>query len=335
MAAPRPGRLPLTYVESRARFRQAAREADVPVDAHPIDARGPDGERLTIDVARLGDANAQHVLLVLAGVHGVEGFAPSALQAELLERWRHPPDAVAIGGVHAVNPWGMAWWRRQDESNVDLNRIWRRDDGVPFDNAAYDELHPLPCPDVDELPDVTTMLADAQALIEQREASNRILERVIPTLVGDATKVLTVDLHTGHGPRGTFMALCNQPPGSDQARFLATWCDRVEATTGNPDATTALKAGQIAAGFATEFPDATCFATSLEIGTADDITQLAATYQEQWVHRRGNRDDPAHLAATWAYRCCFTPDDPDWELAALEGGRVHLDRALEAVAAWT
>ena len=362
MVAVRHDRLPLTYAESRARFRRAAVDAGVAVDGHAIDAPGADGARLTIDVVRLGVADADRVLLVLGGVHGVEGFAPSALQAELPARWGGElPPGVAVGIVHAVNPWGMAWWRRQNESNVDLNRNWRRDDGVPFENAAYDELHALACPDGDELPDVSSMLADAQALIEQRglewvrdgitvgqyrhadglhfggdrtEPSNRILERVIPALVGRASKVLTVDLHTGHGAYATFTALCNQPPDSAQARFLETWCDRVEATTGNPEATTALKAGQIANGFAELFPEATCFATSLEIGTADDIAQLAATYQEQWVHRRGDRDDPWSREAIWTYRCCFTPDDPAWERAALTGGRAHLDRALAAVAGW-
>jgi hypothetical protein len=269
---------------------------------------------------------------------------------------------VAIGIVHAVNPWGMAWWRRQNESNVDLNRNWRRDDGIPFDNDADDELHPLACPDTDALPEVSTMLDAAQSLVAERglawvrdgitvgqyrhadglhyggartEQSNRILEAVVPALVGAATSVLTVDLHTGHGRHGTFTALCDQPPGSPQARFLETWCDRVEPTTGNPSATTARKAGQIGAGFAGLLPGATCFATSLEIGTADDLTQLGATYQEQWVHRRGDRDDPAHRAAVWAYRCCFTPDDPAWEEIALTGGRAHLDRAVSAVTSWT
>jgi hypothetical protein len=354
-------RLPLTYTESRARFRHAATSAGVAIESHPIDAPGPDGAELSIDVARLGEAGADRILLVLSGVHGVEGFAPSALQAELVERWRDPPAGMAIGVVHAVNPWGMAWWRRQNESNVDLNRNWRRDDGVPFENAAYDELHPLACPDPDELPEVGAMLAAAQSLVEERglpwvrdgitvgqyrhpdglhfggdrtEQSNRILEGVVPALVASATKVLTVDLHTGHGRWGTFTALCDQPPASPQAEFLATWCDRVEPTTGNPDATTALKAGQIANGFRSMFRDATCFATSLEIGTADDLAQLAATYQEQWVHRHGDRDHPDHRAAVWAYRCCFTPDDPAWERAALEGGRAHLERAIEAVAGW-
>ena len=357
---PWPG-LPLTYDECRARFRHAATEAGVDVRPHAIDAAGPEGQVLTIDVARLGDVGADRVLVLLSGVHGVEGFVWSALQAELFGRWSAPPPGVAVVLIHAVNPWGMAWWRRQNESNVDLNRNWRRDHGVPFDNDAYDELHPLACPDDDALPDVASMLAAAQALVAERglewvrdgitvgqyrhpdglhyggartEQSNRILEAIIPALVGPAAKVLTIDLHTGHGRAGTLTALCDQPPESPQAELLARWADRVEATVGNPDATTARKAGQIASGFAELLPDATCFATSLEIGTTDDLTQLGATYQEQWVHRRGDRDEPAHRAAVWAYRCCFTPDDPAWESAARQGGRAHLDRALEAVAAW-
>jgi predicted deacylase len=349
----------LTYGECRARFARAAAEAGVEVTSHPIAARGPSEQVLAIDMVRLGPRAARSCLVVLSGVHGVEGFAPSTLQAELLERWSTLPPDVGVVVVHAVNPWGMAWWRRQNESNVDLNRNWRRDHGVPFENDAYDELHPIACPDSDDLPAVDSMLVAAQGLVAERglvwvrdgitvgqyrhpdglhfggertEESNRILEAAIPELVGGAERVLTVDLHTGHGPPGTLSALSDQPPGSRQDELLRSWCDRVEATTGNPDATTGTKAGQIANGFRDLLSGAECFATSLELGTVDDLSQLAATYQEQWVHRRGDRNDPRHAAAVWAYRCCFTPDDPDWEAAVLPAGRAHLDRALDALA---
>jgi hypothetical protein len=166
------------------------------------------------------------------------------------------------------------------------------------------------------------------------EESNRTLERIIPECVGSAERVLAVDLHTGHGPRGELTALCDQPPGSAQETFLRAWCDRVEATVDNPAATTARKVGQIASGFASVLPGAACFATSLEVGTADDLTQLAATYQEQWVHRCGDRSVPSHAAAVWTYRCCFTPPDPDWEQAAVSGYGRHLEGALAALAEW-
>jgi hypothetical protein len=130
-------------------------------------------------------------------------------------------------------------------------------------------------------------------------------------------------------------ALSDQPPGSPQDVFLRATFDRVEATVGNADATTGPKTGQIANGVRAMFPEAIGVATSLELGTASDEEQLAATYQEQWVHRRGDREDPAHQAAIWAYRCCFTPDDPAWEAEAMRVGRANLDAALAAVSAWT
>lgn len=356
-------RLPLTYDECRARFLQAARTASVPTESHPIAARGPEGQRCSIEIARVGSASAPSMLVVMSGVHGVEGFLGSTLQSDALLRWaaRGQPD-VAVLFVHAVNPWGMAWGRRQNESNVDLNRNWRRDHGLPFENTGYAQVHPLACPDTPELPNVDAMSIEAMNLVAERglawvrdamtagqysypdglhyggaqtEESNRILERaVLPQLHG-ASRVLIIDLHTGHGPRGDVTILSDQPPGSRQHEFFTDIFDRVEATVGNPAATTGTKAGQIANGIRDELSHACCFATALEFGTASDTAQLATTYQEQWVFRRGDRTIPRHQDAIAAYRECFTPDDEQWEHTTIAAGRDHLDRALAAVEAWT
>lgn len=357
-------RLPLTYAECRARFRRAAAQAAVPVTAHPLDVAGPDGEQLTIDVAALGPPDAGRLLVVLSGVHGVEGFVGSALQCDLLDRLGPTalPDGVGVLLVHAVNPWGMAWWRRENESNIDLNRNWRRSDTEPAHNDAYDEVHALACPATPTLPDVDDLLADAAAVVADRgadwvrdaitagqyrhpdglhfggdrtEASNRVLERVVDEWVVGREQVLVVDLHTGHGPRGEVTLLSDAPPGSAQDRFLVEHFPgtRVEATVGNPEATTGRKSGQIANGVRDLLPAGRCWSTSAEIGTAGDLEQLAATYRSRWVAFHGDRTDPDHAAVIWAYRCCFTPDDPAWEHAASEAGRRLLDEAVAAVAA--
>ena len=365
MSNPLPFRLlPLTYDECRAQFRHAATAVATEIVAHPLEVRGPQGQELSIDVVALGSTAPARVLIILSGVHGVEGFIGSALQTDLLTRWEPAqwPLDIAVVVVHAVNPWGMAWSRRQNESNVDLNRNWRRDDGTPFHNDAYNILHPLACPDTDALPSVETLLATTAAMVEERglvwvrdgitvgqyqhpdglhyggartEESNRILEHVLGDAMRGATRVLTIDIHTGHGPWGVATALSDQPPGSAQDKFFRKIFHRVEATADNPDATTAVKAGQIANGIRSLNPTAECYSTALEIGTADDLSQLQATYQEQWVHRRGDRSDPAHQAAVWAYRCCFTPDDRQWERAAFATGREHLNRALAGLMSWT
>jgi hypothetical protein len=358
-------RLPLTYEECRARFRRAAQVAGLEVIEHPISARGPNDQRLTIDGVWLGAPRPSRVLLNLSGVHGVEGFVSSALQSEWLgrldpARW---PDDMAVVLVHAVNPWGMAWWRRQNEHNVDLNRNWRRDESTPVANEAYDELHALACPDGPSLPDVDELLAAAQALVAERgvawvrdgitkgqyhhadglhfggdrtEESTAIMQRFVAERLAGAERVLTIDLHTGHGPFGQVTFLSDAPPGAPQDEFLRSHfgADRVEATAENPDATTGLKSGQIANGVGQLLPGATCFASSVEFGTRNDLEQLAATYLESWVHRHGDRNDPEHAEVIWRYRCCFTPDDAEWEQMAMAAGRELLDAAVGAVADW-
>jgi predicted deacylase len=359
-------RLPLTYDECRARFRRSATVAGVPVESHPIAARGPDGQQLAIDVVVIGSTRPDRGLVVLSGVHGVEGFVSSALQCDLIERLDPTtlPDGMSIVVVHAVNPWGMAWGRRQNESNVDLNRNWGRDDGEPQHNDPYDEVHALACPDTDGLPTIEQLFASAAPMVEEHgvdwvrdaitlgqyrhadglhfggdrtEESNRVLEAVVDRHLMGVRRAFVLDLHTGHGPRAAITCLSDAPPGSDQDRFLrATFGDdAVEATADNPDATTGMKTAQIGNGIKRRIAPAEAYSTSLEFGTASDDEQLVATYHEQWVHRHGDLAHPDHAAARWAYRCCFTPDDPEWESASLAAGSEALDRAVAAVAGWT
>lgn len=358
-------RVPGTLAECRARFRQVADAAGAEFGVHPIAAQGPGGQRLGVDSARLGSERPRRGLVVMSGVHGVEGFIGSALQCGLVERLsgRPLPTDVGILILHAVNPWGMAWGRRQNESNVDLNRNWQRDRGVPFVNAGYPEVHPLVCPDGVERPVIDAVFAAVNALAQERgaawvrdaitvgqyshpdglhyggartEASTAIVASVVGAAFAGVERLLTIDLHTGHGPRGALTLLCDQSPGSAQHRFLAglVGSDAVEATTGNAAATTALKAGQIANGLAGLFPDATCHATSAEFGTVSDGRQLVMTVLEQWAFRHGWRDDPACRDIVGGYRACFTPDDPEWAERCLAQGSDLLDQALDAVCSW-
>jgi octopine/nopaline transport system ATP-binding protein len=72
------------YCDDRESFRSLAAAAGFDLDARPILARGPQDETLTIDTARRGATRARLGLIVLSGVHGVEGPAGSALQRDWL-----------------------------------------------------------------------------------------------------------------------------------------------------------------------------------------------------------------------------------------------------------
>lgn len=110
------------YLQARTKFLEAAQAAGARVVQLPLGARGAKKQPLFIDIAWLGAEKPRKVLLHTSGLHGVEGFAGSAIQIALLN---HPPSLSQDGAlilVHCLNPFGMDWCRRYNESNVDLNR---------------------------------------------------------------------------------------------------------------------------------------------------------------------------------------------------------------------
>jgi hypothetical protein len=110
------------YFTARSRFRQRATQAGGQLTALQIDARGPAGEPLTIDIAWFGSKSPRQVVVHSSGLHGVEGFAGSAVQMQVLRRLPRLTDDTAAIFIHAVDPYSMAWLRRVNENNVDLNR---------------------------------------------------------------------------------------------------------------------------------------------------------------------------------------------------------------------
>jgi hypothetical protein len=263
--------------------------------------------------------------------------------------------------VHVVNPWGMSHDRRQNENNVDLNRNWRRSQRTPERNLAYDEVHPMACSDSPSLPPIDDLLPQVRSLVAEHgvqwvetaitsgqyhhpdglhfggdhtEPSCRVLEHEITALLASADRVLTIDLHTGVGPRSAVTLLSCHADDSVGGAFVRSTLASVDPMVEHRLVPGSGKPGSIARGIADVLPHATCHSVTLEFGTVSDIEQLTATYQEQWVHRHGDLDDPDHRAARDTYRRCFTPDDATWERSALDAGRVYLDAALAAVQAW-
>src|SRR6185503_8493082 len=76
-----------------------------------------------------------------SGLHGVEGFAGSAIQLQLLDNLPALAPDTALVLVHILTPYGMAWLRRVNENNVDLNRNFRGDEPYSGAPPAYAKLN--------------------------------------------------------------------------------------------------------------------------------------------------------------------------------------------------
>jgi hypothetical protein len=121
------------YFTARDRFRKLVPAVGGLLETLAIDAKGPKGENLGIDIAWFGAPTPRRVLLHSSGLHGVEGFAGSAIQLQLLNEVPVLPKDVAVILVHILNPYGMSWLRRTNENNVDLNRNFLKDDDYTDD----------------------------------------------------------------------------------------------------------------------------------------------------------------------------------------------------------
>lgn len=106
------------YVEAREAFIQAVEESGFRANRFRIPHEN--SSDLFIDFALLR-RDPKKLLLHICGTHGVEGYAGSAVQRSILAE-KFSADGPSILFVHPLNPFGMAFFRRNNGENVDLNR---------------------------------------------------------------------------------------------------------------------------------------------------------------------------------------------------------------------
>lgn len=113
------------YDEGRRRFLESTQ--GLPIDAHRGRWRVPSQTEtdLTVDHVYLPATSPNADLLVMiSGVHGLEGYAGSAIQSMFMSEFLPRLDRAKYGVliVHALNPYGFKHHLRNTENHVNLNR---------------------------------------------------------------------------------------------------------------------------------------------------------------------------------------------------------------------
>src|ERR1041385_2563871 len=99
-----------SYSEARDKFLAAARIAGATTYRYDNPRKGPEGESLSTDLARLGPDDASRVVATISSTHGVEGYCGSGFQVDWLASVGAaglPKDTASLF-VHAINPYGFA-----------------------------------------------------------------------------------------------------------------------------------------------------------------------------------------------------------------------------------
>jgi len=192
---------------------------------------------LTIDYCYLPPAAKKKRLLVMSsGVHGVEGFAGSAVQRLFMEEIAPELADKNLGVllVHGINPYGFKYLRRVTEHNVDLNRNFVPEHRffAQSRNAHYSGLGHIINPRgkvvISNLAFAAIIArfllfmarhsstAVARAVLRgqyefkqglyfggwRSEPQNRMLRGLLRKIAEPYRSVILIDLHTGYGDRG-------------------------------------------------------------------------------------------------------------------------------------
>ena len=356
-----------TYRTARADLLAAAEAAGAVLGSHAHPGTAPDGGPLATDVARFGapPGQADEVVLVLSGVHGVEGHAGSALQRDLIASGRLGalPDRTAVVLVHAANPFGMAWWRRVDAANIDVNRNFVDFTDLP-DNPLYGEVDHLlnptgPTLDLDDTSFVTELFEfygrvgdhvgmktlnggqyDRPTGVQYggQEASwtRRTLEAIWAEHLVGARFAVNLDIHTGLGPLGRLTVFQTADPHEPAAERGRAWYPDhlycAPRTQHDP-----IDHGLLGPGFdswaasqGTSEPLETATFV-VEFGTLDIVHGVTAFRADNWLHHHGDPASPEGERISRLMQEMFFVDDEGWRTQVGEQGELALHTALDAL----
>jgi hypothetical protein len=348
---------PDDYFAARERFAALARTSGANVGAYPLAARGPGSELLSIDTAYFGDPLPRRVLLVSSGIHGVEGFAGSAIQQRFMDELADAPALTKGCGVllvHALNPYGFAWLRRANENNVDLNRNGLASFPGPS-NEAYASLAALLSPHSSKAKanfftarlllhalrygphTVLQAIAGGQYVFPQglfyggneQQESIRVFAQILdnpPT--ARARHLLHIDLHTGLGTYGRYKLLPAHVQDPPALRELQAWFGNQAVATSRRRGVRAYEvSGHIGALSARILREVRVYALALEFGTYSLLRVIRCLRYENWLHHHGANNRVLRQRAKTEIMECFCPRAPSWRYRVLEQGVLVLRQA--------
>lgn len=354
-----------TYAQARTRFLEAAAAAGLPIASHPHPLKGREGEDLAMDVVRDGPADADKLLIVSSGCHGVEGYCGSGVQVFALhdEEWRNlaRSQGVAVLYIHALNPYGFSHIRRATHENVDLNRNFH-DFRQPLPvNPAYRELAPLLLPDAwppqaDNVRAVQAFIAERgeaawQAAITRGQHefaeglffggtaptwSNHTLRAVLRQHGSGASRVGWIDLHTGLGPSGLGERIYCGPDDAIAVQRARDWWAGGGATpvTSMYDgsSTSAFLTGLMWTALRDECPGAEYTGIAMEYGTVPMMEVLQALRAEQWLqlHPEAPAAQAAQIKAQML--AAFYTDTDAWKGQIVSQARQSMFQAVDGLA---
>jgi hypothetical protein len=284
----------------------------------------------------------------ISGVHGIEGYAGSAVQTELLNR-RPKADGPSLLFVHGFNPSGMAFYRRANDENVDLNRNFR--DQRPPDNPDYQRFRPylIPRSNSDFLssslqalwhriliggPRTSQAIAGGQHLDKdglffagmkiQREI--HLFYEFLRSHLQGAETVCVLDVHTGLGDFGAEILFAEDNLSFFEKHLLAP------ISQPDPLKGTYRAEGNLGLAVSHALKNQKVFYLLQEFGTRSAAKTINTLRQENFQWQRRKRGEPRPEPLVRKMLSVFLPPEPHWRENLLNKGILRWDQLERALA---
>ena len=346
------------YVTARQRILDCAEKMNLEVETMNITPKGPHNETLSTDIFWIGPTDASKLILHTSGVHGVEGFPGSAAAVWIMEgiRKKHLklPDGCAIAFAHIINPWGMAWLRRVNEDNADLNRNFlppgEAYEGEPENYSKLDHLlNPTSMQNGREYYTIRASwhafklgFSNAKQAVQEGQytrpkslqyggselaESSRNFVDWCERKLADVDKIVWIDFHTGLGPFGVDSLLVAE--GADETQLKLRYGKRIQPL--DPKKGVAYKIrGGIQAGIEARFPDKEWTSITQEFGTIKPIPLLKLARAENRLTQWSGKP-PLRLLQSKERREmleAFSPKSLKWRKMILQRSRAIIADAI-------
>ena len=351
-----------SYSEAREKFLAAARIAGAVTRRYDNPTKGPNGEALSTDVARLGPDDAARIVVAISGTHGAEGYCGSGFQVDWLTGIGAAglPASTAMLMVHAINPYGFCWTRRVTEEGNDLNRNYV-DHSRPYPmNKGYEEIHDFLIPKdfgPNSIAAADAKLAEYRMKVGNRAYfaamsggqfthadgmfyggggpswANRTLHDIADKYLKGRSDVAVVDFHTGLGPYGYGEPITHYDVDSSGSRRVrAFWGESVtESKRGQTQSAARDGLGHYGLNRVLQEPHTRLTMCTLEYGTFDRESGQRAFRADHWLHKYGDPLGKEAAPIRAAMRRQFYPETDDWKEAVLFRGHQVVRQAIAGV----
>ncbi len=348
-----------TYDEARQRFRATAEGVTRRLEQHAIPAPGCADNELTIDVAVIGNDNAEWCIVLSSGLHGAEGFLGSAVQMAWLVAARQNGLDLANGRiilVHGINPYGFKFLRRCNEDNIDLNRNFLSTDdayqGAPDGYAELDAfLNPqAPPPRYDlcylqmlwhilraGLPVLKQSIAGGQYAYPKglffgghgRAASTKVILNNITRWVAASPEVVHIDFHSALGRYGHYrLFLSDEVSPADLEWYQHAFDAQKLVPVAAAKASEYVASGLMGRLVGRQLTKCNYRYLCAEFGTYSVLRVLKALRAENRAHFYGDPASAVYLRAKQQLLECCCPADAAWRRSAVNQGLAIVNQAI-------